>query len=222
VACSRSLTSHASIASRPAGVARCKLRVVMQLLAGLRPALRRLRDTPLLTVVAVAALAVVVIVSTAIYSAVRSLFALPPSVPPPQELRALPAPLRTHLENERLDAVTSIGGLPLGVRDGLQRLFGSQTLDIADPGAEFQVTGEAANSSRPIRRLVAAGCSRDHCLVYYERGGSPHTWLVALFHWTPMATRFEWGASAPGNMATIDDARKAIISGAINQPNSLW
>src|SRR5262245_49133491 len=52
----------------------------------------------------------------------------------------LPAALQAHVKNERFDIVTSIRGLPLGVREGLQTLFGSQTLDIAEPGADFQVT----------------------------------------------------------------------------------
>jgi hypothetical protein len=135
---------------------------------------------------------------------------------------ALSEALRAHVRNERLGIVTSIRGLPLGVRDGLQTLFGSQTLDIAEPGAEFQVTDVAGNPKRPIRRLVAAGCSVDHCLVYYERGGIAHTWLVALFHWTPAETRFEWGGTAPGGLATIEDVRTALLSGAIKAPDSVW
>ena len=190
----------------------------MQPLAGLRLALRERRGTPVFAAVAVA---LVVGVSTAVYAAVHSLFSLPPIVPPPQD-RALPEPLRTHVAGERLDAVTSIRGLPLGVRDGLQKLFGGQDLDIADPGSEFNVTGDAGHSALPLRRLIAAGCSTDHCLVYYERGGSPHSWQVALFHWTPAGTRFEWGASAPAGMANIAAVRKAVLSGAINRPNSVW
>jgi hypothetical protein len=135
---------------------------------------------------------------------------------------ALPEALRAHVKNERLGIVTSIRGLPLGVRDGLQTLFGSQALDIAEPGAEFQVTDVVGNGKLPIRRLVAAGCSTDHCLVYYERGGIAHTWQVALFHWTPAATRFEWGGTAPGGLATIDDVRNAVLSGAIKSPNRSW
>ena len=135
---------------------------------------------------------------------------------------ALSEALRAHLKDERLGIVTSIRGLPLGVRDALQTLFGSQTLDIAEPGAEFRVTDAVGNSQLPIRRLVAAGCSTDHCLVYYERGGIAHTWQVALFHWTPGATRFEWGGTAPGGLATIDNVRNAVLSGAIKSPNRLW
>ena len=123
--------------------------------------------------------------------------------------------LRSHVKSDRFDIVTSIRGLPLGVRSGLQTLFGSVDLDIAEPGARFQTTGAAAGPPLPMRRLVAAACSTDHCLIHYERGGTGHTWHVALFHWTPSATRFEWGGVAPGRLATLDDIRAAIMAGAI-------
>ena len=134
----------------------------------------------------------------------------------------LSSDLRAHLGDRRFDVVTSIRGLPLGVREALQTLFGSGTLDIAEPEAEFQVTDVRSNPTLPIRRLVAAGCSTDHCLVYYERGGIAHTWQVALFHWTPAATRFEGGGVAPGGLKTIDDVRSAVLSGAIKGPTSSW
>jgi hypothetical protein len=134
----------------------------------------------------------------------------------------LPGALRAHVQNERFDIITSIRGLPLGVRDELQRLFGGG-LDIAEPGAEFQETGRVVNPKLPLRRLVAAGCSADfHCLVYYERGGSDHTWHVALFHWTPADSRFEWGGAAPAGLATIDDVRNAILSGAVKGQTRIW
>jgi len=135
---------------------------------------------------------------------------------------ALSDALRAHVKDDRFQIVTSVRGLPLGVRDGLQTLFGSQSLDIAEPDADFQVTDVAGARALPIRRLVAAGCSVDHCLVYYERGGIAHTWQVALFHWTPAATRFEWGGVAPGGLMTIVDVRKAVLSGAIKSSNKDW
>lgn len=135
---------------------------------------------------------------------------------------ALSGALRDHVKDGRFQIVTSIRGLPLGVRGGLQTLFGSQTLDIAEPAAEFQATDVIVKPSLPIRRLVSAGCTMDYCLVYYERGGIAHTWHVALFHWTPAATRFEWGGTAPGGLATIDDVRKAVLSGVIKGPATLW
>ena len=135
---------------------------------------------------------------------------------------ALSGALRAHINDERFGIVTSIRGLPLGVRDRLQTLFGTQTLDIAEPGSEFQATDVIVKAGLPIRRLVAAGCSIDHCLVYYERGGIVHTWQVALFYWTPAATRLEWGGSAPGGLRTIEDVRDAVLSGMIKSPARSW
>ena len=68
--------------------------------------------------------------------------------------------LRVHVKDERFEIVTSIRGLPLGVRDGLQTLFGSEALDIAEPGAAFQVTDVIADPKLPTCRLVAAGIDR--------------------------------------------------------------
>jgi hypothetical protein len=136
---------------------------------------------------------------------------------------ALSGTLRDHLKNERFAIVSSLRGLPLGVRDALQALFGSQTLDIAEPGAGFQAAKAFGDSKLPLRRLIAGGCSPDdHCLVYYERGGGTRTWLVAIFHWTPAATRFEWGGSAPGGLGTIDEVRNAVLTGAVKGPAASW
>jgi hypothetical protein len=139
---------------------------------------------------------------------------------------ALPGALHAHVKGDRFDIVSTMRGLPLGVRNELQKLFGSQVfdiaVDIADPGAPFQDAGVIVNPKLPMRRLVAAACSTDHCLVHYERGGIAHTWLVALFHWTPAATRFEWGGIAPRSLASIDDVRKAVLSGAIKGPAKVW
>ena len=135
----------------------------------------------------------------------------------------LPAALRAQVQTGRFDTVTSIRGLPLGVRDALQALFGSQTLDIAEPGGDFQASGVIVDAMVPTRRLVAAGCSSDHyCIVYYQRRGNDPTWHVALFHWTPAATRCEWGGAAPANLATIADVRKVILSGGIKAPSMFW
>ena len=135
---------------------------------------------------------------------------------------ALPGPRRDHVKNDRFEIVTSVRGLPLGVRDELQELFNSQTLDIAEPGAAFQATDVVVNPQLPRRRLIAAGCTIEYCLVYYERGGIAHTWYVALFHWTPESTRFEWGGTAPGGLARIDDVRNAVLSGAVKGPARSW
>ena len=146
----------------------------------------------------------------------------------------LPDALLAHVKAERFGIVTSLRGLPLGVREALQTLFGSQTLDIAEPfdsrplaqgkpGAEFQVTNAADTRTLPTRRMIVAGCSEDHhCIVYYERGGGTHSWHVALFRWQPASTRFEWGGVAPRGLTSIEDVRHVMLSGAIKGPSQVW
>jgi hypothetical protein len=135
---------------------------------------------------------------------------------------ALPDAVRMHVQNERFQIVTSIRGLPLGVRNELGALFGTYSLDIAEPGTAFQDSGTADQSTRPVRRLITAGCSYDHCLVYYERGGARRSWRAALFHWTPDATRFEGGGSAPGGLETVDAVRAVVLSEALRDAEGLW
>ena len=134
--------------------------------------------------------------------------------------------LREHMKLERFDIVTSIRGLPLDVRGALQTLFASREFDIArdiaQPGARFQGTDEIDNPTLPLRRLIAAECSLDHCLIYYERGGKALTWHVALFYWTPETTRLEAGGLARERLATIGDARKALLSGKIKSSPKFW
>jgi hypothetical protein len=134
----------------------------------------------------------------------------------------LSAALLAHVKGEQFAIVTSLRGLPLGVRDGLGALFGTRSLDIAEPGAEYQATDVIVKPNLPFRRMVAAGCSVDHCLVYYERGGIAHTFQVALFRWTPEATRFEGGGIAPGGLKTINEVRAAVLSGAITVAPRSW
>ena len=135
---------------------------------------------------------------------------------------ALSDALRAHVKTERFQIVTSIRGLPLGVRGQLETLFGDRGLDIAEPGTKFQVNKATGSSSLSTRRLVSAGCSYDHCLVYYEIGGAVRTWKVTLFQWTPDATRFEWGGTAPGGLKTVEAVRSAVLSGAIKNQDNRW
>ena len=79
-----------------------------------------------------------------------------------------PAALRAHVQDERFGIVTSIRGLPLGVRDGLQTLFGSPTLDIAEPDGVFEalfvdggfVFFAAAHDKSAAQSVMACGARK--------------------------------------------------------------
>lgn len=131
--------------------------------------------------------------------------------------------LKAHLNGDQFQVVTSMRGLPLGVRDELGAMIKGQYTDFADPGTPFRATDAGTDPNLPVRRLVTAACSTDHhCIVYYERGGPAHTHHVAVFQWTPDATRLEFGGTAPGGLKTVDAVRNAILSGAIKTAASSW
>lgn len=132
------------------------------------------------------------------------------------------ASLRAHVRDERFQVVTSVRGLPLGVREELQRMFGSSAMAIAEPGAPFRVTDVITDASLPLRRMNVAGCSQDHCLVYYERGGIAHTWHAVLLHWTPERTRVQAGGTAPAGLRNVDELRNAVLSNALKGPGRYW
>lgn len=137
------------------------------------------------------------------------------------ESGGLPRGLRGHLRGESLVAVPGVAALPADVRDGLQALWHSPRFEMAEPGAEFQVTDVIVKPNLPIRRLILAGCSADHCLIYYERGGIAHTHLVVLLR-TKGAVRFDWGGAAPRDLADLVQLKDAVISGKVRGDTGSW
>ena len=89
---------------------------------------------------------------------------------------ALTQELRRHVLDDRFDVVSSLNGLPAGVRAELRMLFNSKTLDIHDADTKLRATVQVAGAKS--RTLVAAGCSRNDCLLYYELAGSTRGWRV--------------------------------------------
>lgn len=138
-----------------------------------------------------------------------------------EETGALPASLRGHLRGEQFVAVSGVAALPADVRDGLQALWHSSKFEMAEPGAEFQATDDILNPNLPIRRLILAGCSVDHCIIYYERGGRTHTHTVVLFR-TKGPVRFEWGGAAPRDLVDLAQVKAVILNGTIRGGTKYW
>lgn len=133
----------------------------------------------------------------------------------------MPEALRTHLRGEALVPLTTVASLPLSVRDALKTLFKGATLDLAEPGAPFQQTDVLVTPRLPARRLIAAGCAADHCLVHYERGGFAHLHYVVVFKVSNAGATFEWGGVTGGPL-DLTGVREAIASGKVLGQSRYW
>jgi hypothetical protein len=141
--------------------------------------------------------------------------------PSPQP-RPLSAAQRAHFQTEEFSAVGRVAVLPAALRQGLQELFGAPSLELAEPGAEFQATDVISKPNLPIRRLILAGCSADHCLVQYERGGIAHTYQVALFSLSKSAAKLDWGGRAPGPAGTLGQLKEMVLAGEVDEKSAYW
>jgi hypothetical protein len=135
----------------------------------------------------------------------------------------LPDALRDHVRGETFAPVATVVALPASVKEGLAQLFG-ETLKMAEPGAPFQATDVLGPDRLPFRRLVAAGCSADHCLVHYEKGGFAHLFYITVFRNAgadAKGAKFEWGGSTGGGLANVAAVKDAIVTGkVVGQPAS--
>jgi hypothetical protein len=133
----------------------------------------------------------------------------------------LPDLLRTHLRGETFAPLPTVASLPLSVRDALKVLFKSPELDLAEPGAAFQQTDVLVTPRLPIRRLIAAGCAADHCVVHYERGGFAHLFYVVVFRMSNAGAVFEWGGLTGGPL-DLAGVREALGSGKVVGQSKYW
>ena len=140
----------------------------------------------------------------------------------PGQQTTIPEALRAHIRGERFSPLATVAALPASVRNALGSLFGSKTLDMADPGQPFQATDVMVMPRLPARRLLAAGCSPDHCLVYYERGGFAHIHQIVLFSTTDAAARLVHGGVAAGGLADLDQVKDALASGKVMGGSKYW
>ena len=135
----------------------------------------------------------------------------------------VPAALLDRVKAETFAPVATVAALPASVRQGLAQLFG-ETLRMAEPGARFQATDVIGPERLPFRRLIAAGCSADHCLVHYEKGGFAHLYYVTVFRNAgadAKGAKFEWGGTSGGGLANVDAVKDAVLTGkVVGQPLS--
>jgi hypothetical protein len=136
-------------------------------------------------------------------------------VEPGSRLPALTEAGKRHLRAETLGPVARVSTLPLPVRELLQSLFKTTTLEMADPGADFQATDVIRTPGLPFRRLVLAGCSADHCLIEYEKGGIAHTFDTMLIAVSPKQATLQWGGWGGAGVRTLAELKDVVIQGGL-------
>lgn len=134
----------------------------------------------------------------------------------------LTSALLEHVRAERFEPIATVAGLPDGVRQTLADLFGDPSLELADPGQRFQSSDVMVTPRLPARRLVAAGCSPDHCLVYYERGGFARVHQIVLFSTTAASARLVHGGVAAGGLTDLEQVKDALVSGEVAGGSKYW
>ena len=141
---------------------------------------------------------------------------------PADPASAIPESLRAHIRAETFSPLASVSALPAAVQTELARLFGTKSLDLADPGAPFQATDVVTNPRLPWRRLISAGCAADHCLVHYEKGGFAHLYQVVVLSRQGEAVRFAWGGAVAGPMPNVQAVRDTVASGKALGQTKYW
>lgn len=133
-----------------------------------------------------------------------------------------PGDAEARLKTMVLQPVATVAELPAAAQAGLARLFGQAKLDMAEPGAAWQVTDVVMKPDLPGRRLVAAGCSNQHCLIYYERGGIAHVWTVVMLRLDGPGAGFVQGWAAPSGLGPVHQVQQAVAAGKLRAQTRFW
>ena len=118
--------------------------------------------------------------------------------------------------------VLKSGDLPASVRTALQTLYGGPPLSLAEPDAPFAATDVITDQQLPGRRLIAAGCSADHCLLHYERGGIAHVYYVVLFALSGAESHLDDGGLVSGRLPDIGAVKSELLAGHIKPGARDW
>jgi hypothetical protein len=83
------------------------------------------------------------------------------------------------IPNREFTTVETVESLPNPVKTALASAFKQESLSIANPGDRFNPSD--VMNSHPSRRLIFAGCTKEKCVVHYEKGGRGLQYLAIVF-----------------------------------------
>lgn len=98
------------------------------------------------------------------------------------------------INDETFLELKSLKDVPQGVKDEFVKLSHDPTF-MADPKKVFAV-GCIRDASQPCRCLIFGAISSQHCLLFYEKGGRAHQYLIAAFELSDKTCKLIWKGSA--------------------------
>jgi hypothetical protein len=101
---------------------------------------------------------------------------------------------KQFIDNESFTELKSLKDIPQGVRDEFVKVSHDPTF-MADPKQIFAV-GCIRNGNEPCRRLIVGAINSKHCLLFYEKGGRAHQYLISAFELSDKTCKLVWKGSA--------------------------
>lgn len=128
------------------------------------------------------------------------------------DMHKLSSSEKSQLLSSEFEPIKNTGELPKSVAEHYNLLKDKNVM--AEPGQNWSA-GCTGPADVPRERLIFAGKTKDRCLVFFERGGIAHFFLIQLFDLSGDQAKLLWGAYVRPQIKTIDDLKKALKAGTI-------
>jgi hypothetical protein len=102
-----------------------------------------------------------------------------PSQPPPPYVRLTPTQREDLLAGD-YQLLRHVADLPARCQAGLRAAAREDSLDMAGPGEEYQVSDVVTRPGLHWRRLILGGVNGQRCFIHYENGGIAHSFHVVM------------------------------------------
>lgn len=132
-------------------------------------------------------------------------------------LRTVPisTAMRDNMLGGDYNPISRVSEIPNSCREDFTSSFttisglraSSEELALADPGRPFQAS-DNITPGLPFRRLVFGGYSSANCFLYYQSGGGPPSFCLAMVDYT--RHKVVWAGESPTGAHDIDELRRMI------------
>jgi len=132
---------------------------------------------------------------------------------------AVPNDIRVHLLEGNFTIVRHMKDIPNSCTTIFESSFlthsGSHAspgeIKFANPGEAFQASDNIVDPDLPFRRLEFAGLGATRCFIYYQQGGKPSSFCLAVMDYANQKTVFVGEGEVRGPAKNLDDLRRMML-----------